>query len=146
MNDENDAGTSLIPSKTGSGELTLRAPKYWTSLDLETDEGKRDFIRAKGEDGLDFDKVKGTTVAIRDILCHEAETANKETGEVTYWIRNVLILEDGTLVSGGSQGIRNSLADMIAVYGNPPWKPAIKVAVKERKTASKRKMHYLEII
>lgn len=134
---------ALVTVKDGAGTLALRALDYWTSLDTTTVQGQTDFLRCKGPETVDADSVLGQQLSVRDVMIHEALGVDPSTGEEYKWIRYCLILTDGRIVAGGSSGVRNSLADMVSVYGAPPWKGGINCKLVANKTRRGFKVHLL---
>lgn len=147
--------TALVVSEQSNGlapvialdnPLAPSAKRFWSSLDLKSPGGQRDYLKAKQGECLPVDGFIGKPIEIVDLLFHEAESLDPETGEMSSWIRGVLITKAREFIGVGSTGIKNSLADIITVRGNPPFDPPLRVMVKQRTTAAKRRMYYLEIV
>jgi Phage Single-stranded DNA-binding protein len=143
---QNENENAVVPTGPRGGELQLSARRYWTSLDLSTDRGQILYMKCKGAETVPGTTMIGKTLEVTDILVHEVEDIDDETGEVYFWVRYCLVLKDDTIVSGGSQGIRNSLADIIELKGSPPWKGGIKVKLVSQKTSKKFSVHLLQLV
>lgn len=148
MNDVTPSKLSKVESVNPfpQGELQVSTLKWWTSLDLNTDEGRKLFMQAKSGDCFDFNSVNAKEIELHDILIHEVKEDGEPGDLPKVWCRNVLILAKGEMVAGGSQGVRDSIADLMICKGRPPWNPPLKVRLMSQTTASKRTRHYLELV
>lgn len=112
------------------------APKFWTSLDTGTNEGKKKALKALGNSDFPASYMRDVPFLVQDVLAHEVQVANRETGEITQAVRCVLISPDGKTVSFVSAGVLGSLRNIMQLFGKPPWDPPLKLAVRDVNTRS----------
>jgi hypothetical protein len=139
-----DNGREIVPVGPRGGPLEFKPRPYWTSLDLSTNDGRALYMKAKNGGDLTPADVMGKDFLIQHVLIHEVDDVDQESGEVKTWVRYCLITPDGQIVTGGSSGIKNSIADLIELYGCPPWKNGLNVRMVSRKTSNKFTVHLLE--
>lgn len=87
-------------------------------------------------------------IAIVDVIVHDVELVDDETGELVQTKRVILIDVKGETYVAVSQGIVNSIYKLMAIIGQPSWKdePVI-VKVKQVKTRNgNNKVLTLELI
>ena len=79
--------------------------------------------------------VIGEVIKIKDILAHNIEVINEETGEMINALRTVIIDENGTSYEAVSQGVTNSLARIMEIFGQPEtWDEPIPVKPVQKST------------
>jgi len=133
---------ALVPLVATPAQLVSDMGTVFTSLDLSTEEGKRQFLRSIGESDFAAEDVKKGSFEVQDFLCHRVNL-EKDGGEIVEASRTVLIAPDGSTVSFVSIGVKASLAALIVVYGVPPWKPARKLELKETNSRKGRRVYRL---
>lgn len=83
-----------------------------------------------------IDALEEKPQEIENVILHDVEVVDTETGEITEAVRTVLITPKGEAFAAVSQGVINSL-QMICnpnVFGPPPWSPPIKLEMIRVKT------------
>lgn len=136
----------LVVSKAKSADIIGLDGTALVAVDTKDPAWKSTVMRAKNEttdQGLD---CLNQEIALSGVMMHRAGKVNGDTGELKEWVRTVLFLEGGRTVSFGSEGIFQSVRDLATLFGDPPWKPAIKVRVKARPLDNGRHWYYLEPI
>jgi hypothetical protein len=73
------------------------------------------------------------SLALKDIIIQPVTTENPDTGVVEGYLRTILILEDGTALATGSDGVINSINTLFKSVGEPhQWGgDALYIRVKE---------------
>jgi hypothetical protein len=142
--------TQLV--RRGSG---MSMPKQWddgpegikfiTSLNLDTAEGREKAFACKNDECMDGRDFINTVFEVTDFFLHGASRINDETGEEENWTRCVLVLATGDLVQFGSQGIVDSLDDIISMYRHAPWNPPIKLQLKSKSLGGGRTWYNLRV-
>jgi len=89
--------------------------------------------------------VIGQAYPIIHWLQHDCQRADIASGEIHRWVRTVLITEDGTRISCGSDGVVGSLMSLQAFYGVPPWTPALPIAIMQGRSQAGRTFTYLDV-
>jgi len=80
-----------------------------------------------------FKENKGAVLYLQHYLAHKVEVVT-DSGEAVDAVRLVLIDEDGKRYSTVANGARSSFANLIAIFGMPPFNPPIKIEAREIKT------------
>jgi hypothetical protein len=117
--------------------LSGSQPRVFTSLDTATEKG-RAMTMVFMQTGAAQPLADNTDVVlnVQDFIVHRVNYVDKD-GVEQEGDRVILIQPDGKAFAAVSNGIRNSLGMLLAVFGSPPWKPARKVkcvAVKTRRS------------
>lgn len=148
MSSPNETGTAVAKSEgTAIGGLaTFRdalAQNVFTSLDIATDQGKAQLLMAmQGENDALGDLV-GEVVEVSHLVVHNVEVLDEQTGELLERDRIVIITPDGSMLAAVSQGIRKSVQLLTALYGLPPYTPALRVKVVQVNTRKGRRLYQL---
>lgn len=111
----------------------------WSSYDLTTTEGKARLVNAmQSPDTERLSDLNGQVLDIVHLTAHTVTMMDEETGEEFEADR--IIVEDakGTQYAAVSTGVRRSMQILSAVYGSPPWTPALKVRVEMKRTRKNR--------
>lgn len=102
-----------------------------TSLDMESDSGKADYLRCLqkadhgGQDSVD------TLLLVRDWLVHPVELMDPVTGELRACLRLVLMLNDGSTVGTTGPAVLSTWrhATQAAMYGRGPFDPPLRLTL-----------------
>lgn len=78
--------------------------------------------------------------------CMVPASKPQEDGEVTEFVRTVLLTADGKQIAFGSKGIVKSLHLIISLLRPAPWKPPLKVKLVVRQLGGQRQWPVLEPI
>ena len=93
----------------------------------------------------------GETLEIVNVVAHPATAINEETGEVTEYLRTVLIDKNGKGYTAGSVGITSALSRIFSIIGMPDngaWeKEPVKMKIKQVKTRNGvNKVNTIELV
>lgn len=88
--------------------------------------------------GSDIKRVKEQLAPfeVTDLVAHYVEMTNDETGEIEQVTRVVLISPNGERYHSVAKGVVNSMQQIVAIVGQAPWSPPIKL-VQQRVTTRK---------
>jgi len=81
-----------------------------------------------------FDKNPGSYILVKDVLIHNVELLNEETGEMSTQARCVLIDTNGLTYSSVSAGVLSSLQKIFPLFGIPTWPDGLKISARRVKT------------
>lgn len=71
---------------------------------------------------------------VKHVFQHPAERIDPVSGEVSPFLRTVIIDENGNAYDCGSQGVDKTVKILTSVRGDPPWIPPIRAVVISQKT------------
>lgn len=71
-------------------------------------------------------------INVTDVLIETTEIGNEETGEISVVPRVVLIDDEGKAYQSVSVGMFNAVKNLIFIYGEPTWDPALTIKIKQR--------------
>lgn len=77
-------------------------------------------------------------INVQHIFGHPAERYDNDSGEISQFIRSVVIDDKGVAYDCGSEGVRKCITLLRSVRGEPPWKPPIRCQVLVQKTRAGR--------
>lgn len=132
-----ETGVSLDPQH--------RRKEFWTTIKPDSEPSKRLIVKAMGDADFTADTLEGRVIRVQHVLTKLARRVNPETGEISEWVRCVLVEPDGTTVAFGSKGVIDSLAMLIELFGMPPWNPAQAVKLTVVKTGGKNRFYRLDL-
>ena len=120
------------PIDHGAALSALRGvdTKLSTSLDL-SDQAKRKILLSCLQN-CDARLVEQVNVPLEltDYMAHNIQVANGKGGELVDAVRLVMIDKDGTTYECVADTLVQSLGSLMFAYGQPPWSPPLKVAVR----------------
>jgi Phage Single-stranded DNA-binding protein len=134
-----------LPATTSSGAVQNATPAYsplgglqfqvWASLDLTDERNKVKVLEAiqSANDPKRVGDAVGQTLDIQDVIVHRVEFAD-EDGVAVDAERVVFLTPKGEMWACVSSGVVRSVQLLAGMYGMPPWKPAMKVQVQQRRT------------
>lgn len=143
--------TGLVMIARHTGPLTPYRPdnsqgrRLATSLDLRSPEGKLAAFRAISGQDFRADEVMGEWFPIADWLNVDAARVDPDTGELQHFVRTVLIGEDGTRFSCGSDWVLSSLIAIESFFGKAPWHPAMQMRFVQQKSRMGRTFTQLDV-
>ena len=107
---------------------------YWCSI---TDDGTRDtkikILQAMDDADFALQDRLGEVIEVEHIMAHSI-VFKGDDGRAQQAIRTILITPDGTRYACVSDGVVQSLRNIIGTIGAPPFDPPLKVAPKLVKT------------
>lgn len=105
--------------------------RFFSSLDRNTNEGKQRTLKALGTSDYTLKNVAEKKVMmVEHIVAHTVQLTNDD-GTISDADRIIMVMEDGQTVSGCSKGFKSSMSNLIAVYGKPPFAPALPIVVMD---------------
>lgn len=119
----------LAPFRDGSH------PDYWTSLPLDTDQGKALVLAARLNKLPELREGVGRRVNLAHVLMHPAEKHDDKTGETIDLLRMVLIDADGSMHECYATGVSKALRVLFQTFGPPPWPKGLPLTVRQVKTS-----------
>lgn len=93
----------------------------------------------------------GEVLEIVNVVAHPATAVDEETGEVTEYLRTILIDKKGKSYSAGSVGITSALSRIFSLIGTPDnaaWEDdPVKMKIKQVKTKNgQNKVNTIELV
>ena len=128
----NPASTSMYCSVVTDGSMKSKASIY----------------NAINSPDKKLDECLGEVIELKDIIAHEVELVDQNTGEVIRPLRTILVDTKGMTYQAVSVGVANSLTRIFQIFGQPgTWETPIKVKPVKKKTNNGTNMvTLLEII
>lgn len=133
--------------KTPPSQLAVSPPANgqslapWDSTDClfstfgnATAEAKLRTLRVINGDSFDSDAARGQMLQIRHVVMHSVPMEDEATGEMVAKLRTCLVTLDDMVFACVSEGVISSLKQICSLYGKPPWDPALKCELVERRT------------
>jgi hypothetical protein len=108
------------------------------SFDPRTEEGAELLFKCTLDKLKPLSEMQKEYVNVKHIFAHPAERIDPENGEVSQFVRSVVIDANGTAYDCGSEGVRKCIALLRAVRNDPPWNPPIRCQVIVQKTRTGR--------
>lgn len=120
-----------VVSETGAvGIFNPEQTRFYSSLPNGTMQEKGVILKALGNSDYTLKNVADKKILmVKHILAHGIELVSEETGEKEQADRIVMIMEDGQTISGCSKGFKSSVTNLMAIYGQPPFSPALPIIV-----------------
>ena len=119
--------------------------QFVTSLDLKTDQGKYNYVRATNGDLEKLADRIGQEIEVEDAFAHEVQIVKEDTGEVISAIRLVLFSPDGSAYQCVSRGAWDSLRRLCVLFGPLPWKGGRSLVVRQKNTGRGRRIFTFEL-
>jgi len=140
-----DTQESMLPDTTtafpgmlaGNSEDLFKSKMMamWTSIPSEN---RGQILKASQDADFNlmdyFDKNPGSFIPVRDVLIHNVELIDEETGATQTQARTVLIDTNGLTYSSVSAGVLSSLQKIFPLYGFPTWNEGLKITARRVKT------------
>lgn len=132
--------------ETGVQALSFdMANQFVTSLDLSTDAGRYNYVRATNGELDKLSDSIGQEIVVEDALAHEVQIVKDEDGEVVNAIRLVLFSPDGSAYQCVSKGAWDSLRRLCVLFGPLPWKGGRSLVVRQKNTGRGRRIFTFEL-
>lgn len=115
--------------------------KVWSSFP----EGNAGTVIAamQGGSAAPFSEHIGKSFDVEHVIAHRVELVDEETGEVIEADRVILVAPDGAMVAGVSVGLKRGVQLLMSFFGLPPWKPALRVELRQVNTRKGRRTYTL---
>lgn len=93
----------------------------------------------------------GETLEIVNVVAHPATAVNEQTGEISNYLRTVLIDKNGKGYTAGSMGITSALSRIFSIVGMPDdgaWeKEPVKMKIRQKPTKNgQNKVNTIELV
>ena len=129
--------TDVAPFTTAVNNLDV-----WSSLDVQSDDGKRVLFNAISDSTPLRDAINPATntftIDAVNVIIHPTDRTDDD-GEVTRTPRLVIINSDGSAYSTMSANVINQMMVLFSVFGTPDrWNTPISMTFSERKSRSGR--------
>lgn len=126
---------AVAPTEQHYNPLQGAGINIWTSVDVTNDAGKIAVLAAiqGAHDPKRVGDAVGQTLAVEHIVIHTVEFAD-EDGVLIDADRIVFIAPDGTQHATVSLGAKRSLQAVVGMYGLPPYRPPLTLAVSMKRT------------
>ena len=123
----------------------IQAAGFFSTVDAATPEGKKTVYTAINSADNLRDLV-GKTVNVVDFIIQEVDVVSDETDETISVPRSVVVLEDGGVYAATSNGIFNSIRNILSIFGSPrTWAGPLSVKVEEKATRRNTMFRYLTL-
>lgn len=121
---------------------------YCSIKDDGTPKSKARIYNAINSPDKKLSECIGEVLELKNIVAHEVQLIDEETGEVVRVLRTVLIDKNGISYEAVSGGVANSISRLLQIFGQPEtWTEPIKVKAKQKNTRNgNNKVTTLEII
>ena len=115
-----------------------------TSYDLSTREGKLGAFRCKQQGDFKASDVVNQIYEVEHIMLHRVEL--EKDGELVQSTRCVLVSPDGLRLTFVSDIVARQVVDMVTAFGPVPFKPALKVMVKQIDLGNAKRTYELDVV
>lgn len=123
---------------------TLDTAGVFTTIKGDDIEAKKTVFSAVN-DAEPLSDHLGEPLKVVDIVAHNVEVANEESGEIGEATRIVLITEDGQALASVSLGIQGAVRNILAFLGEPStWDGAVTLVPMEKK--GRRGFRYMTLM
>lgn len=125
-----------------------KSQMYCSIVDDGTPKSKAKIYNAVNSPDKKLSECIGEVIELKNIVAHEVQLIDEETGEVIRPLRIVLIDKNGVSYEAVSGGVANSISRLLQIFGQPEtWTEPIKVKAKQKNTRNgNNKVTTLEII
>lgn len=135
--------TEVVKRPSWAVGLTYFGDDAYTSLDLNTVEGRKAYVRCQQEECEKPDRYVNAEIAITHFLVHPAASTDETSGERHTWARCVLFTKEGKMIAFGSEGILKSLRMALTMFGPPPW-DGLRGKFRQEQIAKDRRWYVIE--
>lgn len=119
---------------------------YHTSLPCTTAEEKRVVANVLNVGGDMLGQQVNLTLDVVHVTVAPVDYVSRETGEETPGLRVILTTADGKHYSCGGVGPVRAIRRIAAIYGPPPFAPAVRVRVKPIPLGDGKSTYTLEVV
>lgn len=130
------AMASIAPGEQPSALAQLFGDEdkpFFVSFNPRTPEGAVLLFKVAQTADVDLTECSNMAIEIEHLYAAHAVKIDPATGAEIELVRIVVIDPAGKSYGCFSQGIRKAIKLMVACWGIPPWKPAVRVTVKNEK-------------
>lgn len=132
----------------GLNSLMSKGSDMYCSIKADSFDEKAKVYNALNSPDKKLSEMINIVIEVKDIVAHEVQLVNEETGLVTNCLRTILVGADGTTYNAVSQGVANSLTRIFQIFGEPStWEKPIKVKPVQKVTNNgTNKVTILEVV
>lgn len=126
----------LVPA-ADNGQLAWFGSAGWRPItNFPSDPRKRFALEglARESDGIDLSTLVGQEIDVEWVYLHPVER-EEGGGELSQWVRSVLIDPDGTVYQSSAQGVAEMVYAACRTFGWEQFKPALRFKVRQTKTS-----------
>lgn len=128
---EPETQVTVIGDNGGIAIFDPNQQRFYSSIPNNTIEQKATILRSLGNSDYSLKQVSEKKIMyITDIIAHGVQLT-REDGTKENADRIILVMEDGTTVSGCSKGFKGSITNMTNIFGMPPYSPALPIKVMD---------------
>ncbi|MCM3176217.1 hypothetical protein [Paenibacillus sp. MER 99-2] len=144
------SASSFLPQVNNEGALVSAFTDvsnvfYSSIVDDGTRQTKAKIYTALNNSEGNFSELK-EPIVVQDIMAHNVQLADDQTGEIIETVRIVLVTPEGKGYHAMSQGVMSSIQKIVGMYGAAPWVPGIKMMPRSVTTRRKFKTVTIDII
>ena len=103
--------------------------RRYCSFDMRTPAGLLLLDKCEEAPDRKLSEMANLEFALTGFYLHYITLEGKGPGEVIEAVRSCLITDDGQVFAAVSEGVRKSIARLVAQHGLPPWKTPVPVKV-----------------
>jgi hypothetical protein len=137
MDEENErdvVGGMTVLNVTRSLMRDCECETVYTTFDMQNQAERRKAYDAFGNDCVPLrDKVNGE-IEVENIVVHPYSGIDEDSGEEYRRIRIVMVSPTGEYIASSSISVARALHRLSAMLRPLPWRPAMKIKVKQVKT------------
>lgn len=145
MSNESAIARVETPQLTGLEILTGQSPVYNT-LDMKTERGQNIYLAAMVDPDYKVSEMINRQLDICDIIAHQVELPDDDTGEVSLNTRIILVDIFDKTYGCVSWWVARSISAIVGAKGPPPWTPSIKVEVVQKEIAGGKRRLLLKFV
>lgn len=134
---DSSTGQELVPFDSnncmdvfGADEVTKG--RFWCSLVPKTQEEKLQLYQALNGDNEQFDKILNVPKDLVHVALQSGVSVAAEGGELSPFIRTVLMFADGTSAAGTSKVVARSIRSLIQAGMAPPYNPPLRIVLQRK--------------
>lgn len=106
----------------------------YTSIDLTVPENKIKLYNAINTPSDRITDIINKRILMVDAVTIPAQTVDEKTGEARYIVRSIIIDKEGNTYTASSNGLHNSLRNILAIFGTLHFDQGLPVTVKQVET------------
>ena len=134
MSNENMIATmDNNPMDVFSSTLEKMGDAY-TSIDLSVPENKVKLYNAINTPSERITDIINKPIKMVDAVTIPSQVVDEKTGEARYIVRSIIIDNEGNTYTASSNGLHNSLRNLLAIFGTLHFDNGLPVTVKQVET------------
>lgn len=127
----------------GLSVLQEQQSPWWCSLVPQNDSERNAILKALQQPDENVQETLNTPFVVANVLVQVVPILDEESGEIEDAAKVVLISPDGRSRGCWAKSILRAFQNLSALYGRPPWVPALTVTIRAR-SRNNRTTYYLE--